>query len=280
MQVEKIINKKLNNETAYDRFNFMKQSQRDNTAIIIEFLYNSARQVVILPDKNQRIYVNDILEIFLSNRKPPEEIWALFSGCQVEEKLKNHWLGKQCGQRTIVRLDFKQLETGSLENFHTSLAVMMSAVFDNFQELRNKDAKSCYLERDWKNFTDGTSHRFELIDALKFLCERIKRLTNNRQTPIVLIDDYDVPLREAEKTDKGIIEEIDFFLEEAFKSEAGSLVHSGVLTGETKIRLNNCNNLIYQNFRTLSAAVDEDRNRSANEAPEFAKFGAISRGPM
>ena len=139
------------------------------------------------------------------------------------------------GKRPVISLSLKELDCPTFEAALKNLRIKLSNEFSRHSELRNsrrltRNEKDKY-RRLSENCADDEYWNFSILILSEMLYKHYG------EKPLLLIDEYDVPLQNAWLAEKSYFKEMSSFIKNLFSAalKTNSSLYKGILTGVTRV---------------------------------------------
>ncbi len=139
------------------------------------------------------------------------------------------------GKRPVISLSLKELDCPTFEAALKNLRIKISNEFSRHSELRNsrrltRNEKDKY-RRLSENCADDEYWDFSILILSEMLYKHYG------EKPLLLIDEYDVPLQNAWLAEKSYFKEMSSFIKNLFSAalKTNSSLYKGILTGVTRV---------------------------------------------
>ena len=167
------------------------------------FLGTNPQLLILRPRRFGKSLFQSTLKYFLGmNYKNPDDVslqQRLFKGLKVSAD--REFCEQNMGRHPVVSLSLKKVDETSFDKAYAALCSVVRTLYRDFRWLLDSDRIDCY---DKEEFRKGQNLDFLLTpvrgrqyvkDSLSFLCSLLADHTG--RYPVVLIDEYDVPLQKA-----------------------------------------------------------------------------------
>ena len=139
------------------------------------------------------------LEMDYQNPGDTSRQQELFRGLKVTED--REFCGKHMGQYPVVSITLKGAAGTKFDNAYRKLAGIISNLAKSFRwlngpELAKDDRDLFNMLIDYKHLRDPDNSDY-VEQSLSFLCRLLRERFGNSRKPVLLIDEYDVPLQKA-----------------------------------------------------------------------------------
>ena len=181
------------------------------------------------------------------------------------------------GKRPVIMLSFKDMKMPSFELAYEKFKGKMSAEYKRHRELQESNILDRDEKETYSHLVDKSASNEELENSILYLCQMLEK--HHGIKPLLLIDEYDVPLQEswyAENKYYGrMVAFIKNMLSAALKTNPS--LYKGILTGVTRVSkesiFSGLNNII------VNTVFDEDFSEyfgfTQEEVNEMFKFYGI-----
>lgn len=165
----------------------------DKTKFIQELIDGHSDVTLITrPRRFGKTLTMSMLYYFFTN-KSAEENRKLFDGTSVAEAREPYM--KEQGTRPVVFITFKDVKTDTWETCLDKIKLLAAELYDNFNELADSDKITPYQAECFKEILARRANPGLLENALKLLSQCLE--THYGRKPVLLIDEYDVPIQSA-----------------------------------------------------------------------------------
>jgi hypothetical protein len=239
----------------------------DKSDFIADFIKNSAEVLLFTRPRRFGKTLNMSMLQYFFDAKDKETNKELFTGLKIYD---NAELMAQQGTRPVIFLSFKDCKGNNWAEVKMMIDNLISATIMGFDHALKYDEMEP-VQRDTLLRLKAKSAPFdESIKSLSLLCELLCNKTGEKNAPLLLIDEYDVPLQKA--WIKGFWEEAASFMGSLFGASLkdNRFLWRGVLTGCMRISkesifsdLNNlriysiCSEYCSDHFGFTNAEVDD-----------------------
>ena len=139
------------------------------------------------------------------------------------------------GKRPVIMLSFKDMKMTSFELAYEKFKEKMSSEYKRHSELKESNILDSYEKETYLHILDKSANNAELENSILYLCQMLEK--HHGIKPLLLIDEYDVPLQEswyAENRYYGrMVAFIKNMLSAALKTNPS--LYKGILTGVTRV---------------------------------------------
>ena len=139
------------------------------------------------------------------------------------------------GKRPVISLSLKDIDCSTFESSLKNLRIKIANEFSRHSELRN----SRHLTRNEKEKYRKLSENCAEDEYWNFSILMLSEMLNKHygEKPLLLIDEYDVPLQNAWLADNSYFKEMAAFIKNLFSAvlKTNSNLYKGILTGVTRV---------------------------------------------
>ena len=139
------------------------------------------------------------------------------------------------GKRPVISLSLKEVE---YSNFQSACNMIKDKISDEYSRHGELEDSSNLDEREkslYKRLKDKNASENEWDASLRYLCTMLEKHYGIK--PLLLIDEYDVPLQHAWLADNSYFKEMAAFIKKLFSAalKTNSSLYKGILTGITRV---------------------------------------------
>ncbi len=139
------------------------------------------------------------------------------------------------GKRPVIMLSFKDMKMSSFELAYEKFKGKISNEYKRHIELKDSNILDSYEKETYRHLADKSASNEEMENSILYLCQMLER--HHGIKPLLLIDEYDVPLQESwyakERYYDRMVAFIKNMLSAALKTNPS--LYKGILTGVTRV---------------------------------------------
>ena len=138
------------------------------------------------------------------------------------------------GKRPVISLSFKDMKMSSFELAYEKMKEKMSAEYRRHQELKESNILDEYDHETYRRLLDKTASNAELENSILYLCLMLEK--HHGIKPLLLIDEYDVPLQESWYAENRYYNRMVAFIKNMLSAalKTNPSLYKGILTGVTE----------------------------------------------
>ncbi len=181
------------------------------------------------------------------------------------------------GKRPVIMLSFKEIKASDFEDAYGNIKGKISAEFKRHTELKESRNLDEYDKAIYKRISDKTASSDEWDFSILYLCQMLEK--HHGIKPLLLIDEYDVPLQGAWYAKERYYDRMIIFIKNILSAalKTNPSLYKGILTGVTRVSkesiFSGLNNII------VNTVFDEDFSEyfgfTQEEVNEMFRFYGI-----
>ena len=205
----------------------------DKTLLIKELLDNKTKIILFTrPRRFGKTLNMSMLQTFFEKPLDGKDTSHYFKNLKIWQAGEEY--RAEQGKRPVIFLSLKDME---YDNFQSSYEVIKAKIADEYirhGELENstllKETERCLYSR----IVNKKASQDEWAASLRYLCSMLEK--HHGEKPLLLIDEYDVPLQNAWMADNSYFKEMSSFIKNLFSAalKTNPSLYKGILTGVTR----------------------------------------------
>ena len=139
------------------------------------------------------------------------------------------------GKRPVISLSLKEMDCSTFEAAKRKIYSKIAAEYRKHDELKESTKLNEYEKQVYSDISLNSPDCPEWETSLSFLCSMLYKHYGIK--PLLLIDEYDVPLQNAWFADNNYFKEMAAFIKNLFSAalKTNSSLYKGILTGVTRV---------------------------------------------
>ncbi len=139
------------------------------------------------------------------------------------------------GKRPVISLSLKEMDCPTFDTARRKIYSKIAAEYRRHGELKESTKLDEYEKKVYSDISLNSPDCPEWETSLKFLCSMLEK--HHGEKPLLLIDEYDVPLQNAWLAENSYFKEMTSFIKNLFSAalKTNSSLYKGILTGVTRV---------------------------------------------
>ena len=174
-----------------------------------------------------------MLQLFFEKPLASKETSHYFKNLKIWQEGEKYT--SEQGKRPVISLSLKEMDCPTFETARNKIYSKIAAEYRRHGELKESSKLDKYEKKIYSDISLNSIDCPEWETSLKFLCSMLEK--HHGEKPLLLIDEYDVPLQNACLAEKSYFKEMSSFIKKLFSAalKTNSSLYKGILTGVTRV---------------------------------------------
>ena len=174
-----------------------------------------------------------MLQLFFEKPLDSKETSHYFKNLKIWQEGEKYT--SEQGKRPVISLSLKEMDCPTFETARNKIYSKIAAEYRRHGELKESSKLDKYEKKIYSDISLNSIDCPEWETSLKFLCSMLEK--HHGEKPLLLIDEYDVPLQNAWLANDNYFKEMAAFIKNLFSAalKTNSSLYKGILTGVTKV---------------------------------------------
>ena len=206
----------------------------DKTLLVRDIIYSETEVLLFTrPRRFGKTLNMTMLQTFFEKPMDGKDTSHYFKNLKIWQAGEEY--RQEQGKRPVIFLSLKDLE---YDNFQSSYEVIKSKIADEYSRHRELEDSAKLDEREkaiYRQIKMETAPEKDWAASLRYLCSLLEK--HHGEKPLLLIDEYDVPLQNAWLAEKSYFKEMTSFIKNLFSAalKTNPSLYKGILTGVTRV---------------------------------------------
>ena len=206
----------------------------DKTLLVRDIIYSDTSVILFTrPRRFGKTLNMTMLQTFFEKPLDGKDTSRYFKDLKIWQAGEEY--RQEQGKRPVIFLSLKDLE---YDNFKSSYEVIKSKIADEYSRHRELEDSAKLDEREkaiYRQIKMETAPEKDWAASLRYLCSLLEK--HHGEKPLLLIDEYDVPLQNAWLAEKSYFKEMTSFIKNLFSAalKTNPSLYKGILTGVTRV---------------------------------------------
>ncbi len=206
----------------------------DKTLFIKDIMDSSYDAVLFTrPRRFGKTLNMSMLQLFFEKHLDSKETSHYFKNLKIWQEGEKYT--SEQGKRPVISLSLKEMDCPTFETARNKIYSKIAAEYRRHGELKESSKLDKYEKKIYSDISLNSIDCPEWETSLKFLCSMLEK--HHGEKPLLLIDEYDVPLQNAWLANDNYFKEMAAFIKNLFSAalKTNSSLYKGILTGVTRV---------------------------------------------
>ena len=206
----------------------------DKTLLVRDILDNATQAILFTrPRRFGKTLNMSMLQTFFEKQMDGKDTSHYFKNLKIWQCGEKYT--SEQGKRPMISLSFKDMKMSSFELAYEKMKEKMSAEYKRHQELKESNILDEYDHETYRHLLDKTASNAELENSILYLCLMLEK--HHGIKPLLLIDEYDVPLQESWYAENRYYNRMVAFIKNMLSAalKTNPSLYKGILTGVTRV---------------------------------------------